>query len=89
MKFQLVQRIADLPALDGGLDSMICDDIAAIELRGFALDGERCGGQHLREELRGQPCFKGLAGPMWGGHDDNGEPIIRYEEWSVYELLSR
>ena len=36
------------------------------------------GGQHLREELRGQPQFLGLCGPMWGGMRD-GLPVIRYE----------
>ena len=43
----------------------------------------------LRKELQGQPKFKGLCGPMWGGTDENGDPVIRYEDWGSYEVLSR
>ena len=43
---------------------------------------------HLKAELRGHPKFKKLAGPMWNGIED-GEPVIRYEAWDVYEILSR
>jgi prefoldin subunit 5 len=43
----------------------------------------------LRKELQGQPKFQGLCGPMWGGTDENGDPVIRYEDWASYEVLSR
>ena len=34
-----------------------------------------------REELQGQPKFKkGLHGPTPGGYDDEGRPIIRYQD---------
>jgi hypothetical protein len=79
MKYQLVQQI------EGQLHSLVCEDIAAIELR-YALSG-KVGGQHLREELRGQPGFIGLAGPMWGGMIE-GEPCVRYEDAKAYEQLS-
>lgn len=33
--------------------------------------------QHLRPELRNQPCLEGLCGPMWGGyHDEDGDSIF-------------
>ena len=44
---------------------------------------------HLMEELRGRPKLKDMCGPCWGGNADNGEPIIRYEDWPSYEILSR
>jgi hypothetical protein len=45
------------------------------------------GGRHLREELRGEPVFEGLCGPMWGGIN-GGLPVVRYETWAVYERMS-
>jgi hypothetical protein len=60
---------------------------AALEVRGFKLDETRVGGNQLREELRGKPVFDGLAGPMWGGVE-NGDVIVRYEDWKAYEVLS-
>jgi hypothetical protein len=36
------------------------------------------GGSHLRPELRGQPSFSGLAGPMYGGPG-----VVRYETSEV------
>ena len=45
-------------------------------------------GKHLRPELQGQPKFKGLCGPMWGGRDDKGRPVIRYEDQKTYDSLS-
>lgn len=38
--------------------------------------------QHQREELQGQPKFKGLLGPMYDGD------AIRYENDRAYETLS-
>lgn len=64
------------------------DAVQAMQERGYEPDGERAGGRHLREELQGQLCFKKLCGPTWGGHTASGEPIIRYETWEAYEILS-
>jgi hypothetical protein len=41
-------------------------------------------GRHLRPELRGQPTFDQLLGPMHGGAGK-----VRYETGEVYERLSR
>ncbi len=79
MKYQLVTNRARC--------GEIFSDTAAIEVRGFRFTGGEGG--NLREELRGQPKFDGLCGPMWGGTTEDGEPIIRYEDWGTYELLSR
>jgi hypothetical protein len=62
--------------------------IECFAARGYEYHGEEQS-TRLREELRGQPKFKGLAGPMWGGTDENGDAIIRYEDWQSYEILSR
>ena len=33
--------------------------------------------QHMRPELRNQPCIEGLCGPMWGGYyDAKGQHIF-------------
>jgi hypothetical protein len=47
-----------------------------------------CNRRGVREELRGQPEFSGLLGPMFDGYDDAGNAVIRYEDQSTYELLS-
>lgn len=62
------------------------DPLAAFEVRGYKPTGH-VGGNHLREELRGQPKFHGLLGPMWGGFKD-GAPVIRYEGQAAYDILS-
>jgi hypothetical protein len=64
------------------------DQIAEFEARGFKTTGPETRGC-LREELRRKPKFEGLCGPMWGGTADNGDPIIRYEDWDTYNILSR
>jgi hypothetical protein len=43
--------------------------------------------EHLRECLQGQPTIKGLCGPMYDG-EINGQPVIRYETWAAYNVLS-
>lgn len=73
----------DVVDLDGAAGT---DVVAAIAARGFKPNG-RFGHERLREELRAQPCFDGLCGPMWGG-EENGRPVIRYETWKAYEHLS-
>ena len=41
-----------------------------------------------REELIGLPTFSGFCGPMWDGYGDDDEPVVRYEDWETYRLLS-
>lgn len=62
------------------------DPLAAFEVRGYRHTG-RFAPDHLRVELRGQPKFEGLLGPMWGG-DRDGVPVIRYEDQQTYDALS-
>lgn len=38
---------------------------------------------NVREEIAGQPTYKELAGPSYGG-----EGVVRYEDWASYERLS-
>lgn len=60
--------------------------IDTLQALGYAPKGiERS--PYKRRELRGQPTFNGLLGPMWGGETSDG-PIIRYETLSAYEQLS-
>ncbi len=55
--------------------------LAAMEVRGFQVEGFN-DNHRQREELIGQPKFKGLAGPMWDGDK------IRYEDWASNDALS-
>lgn len=55
--------------------------IPALEVRGFSFMGYT-NNPSVREELRVQPKFKGLLGPMWDGD------AIRYESPAAYEILS-
>jgi hypothetical protein len=72
------------------------DPLAAFEVRGYRFT--KLSSNHAdadprsavpRKELWDQPEFDGLCGPMWGGHDDKGRPILRYEDWETYDLLTR
>lgn len=60
--------------------------IAGMQARGFEHTGPVSNG-YLRKELQGQPRFRGLNGPMWGG-EKNGQPIVRYETVEAYQHLS-
>jgi hypothetical protein len=42
----------------------------------------------LRQELRGQPRFDKFCGPMWGGADEDGGYVVRYEDRGANEALS-
>jgi len=44
---------------------------------------------HLRPELQCQPHVQGLLGPMWDGLNQDGAPVIRYEDDQTYNTLSR
>jgi hypothetical protein len=80
-KYQIVTALARKAEI---IDA--ADPIGAFEDRGFKYRGDEIG-KHLRLELQAQPKFEGLAGPMWGGTDDEGNAIIRYEDWATYNLL--
>ncbi|KFN13784.1 hypothetical protein [Bacillus pseudomycoides] len=43
----------------------------------------------IRTQLQMQPRFHAFLGPMWGGYNDNGQPIIRYESTQAYNELSQ
>ena len=82
--YQLVQSV------DGTLISTIFTAeqlLPALEVRGFVAIG--ISPHRLRPELRGEPRFGNLYGPLWGGTcGETGLPIIRYEDASAYETLS-
>ena len=42
----------------------------------------------LRRELIGHPVFHSFHGPMWGGTDESGSPVVRYENPRALEILS-
>lgn len=44
--------------------------------------------RRLRRELQGQPVFDRFNGPLWGGTDESGSPVVRYENWRAAEVLS-
>jgi hypothetical protein len=86
--FQIITTVDGRPAT--GEQTFETDDpYAAFDIRGFRMELGKGGADYLREELRGQPKFAGLCGPMWGGTDEQGRPIIRYEDWRSYDFLSR
>lgn len=41
-----------------------------------------------RVELQGAPILKNFCGPMYGGEDNQGRAVIRYESQKVYDILS-
>ena len=81
-----VNTLFQIVTLNG---STYAADAAEVEALGYALDTGRTGGNRLRAELRGQPCFRGLCGPQWGGLNESGGPIVRYETWEAYKFYSR
>lgn len=68
--------------VDGKTNSVV-GSIEEVEVLGYKNNG--VSGGYLREELREQPTFIGLAGPMWSG-DKN---VLRYETAEMNELLSQ
>ena len=54
---------------------------AGMEERGFGFTGLNSNPRQ-RQELQGQPKFKGVVGPMWGGDH------LRYECPKAYASLS-
>jgi len=49
---------------------------------GYELNGYE-NNPRLRDELQGQPVFRGLIGPMY-----NGEGCVRYENQAAYNAMS-
>ena len=80
-RYQLVHTV------EGRLISETFDDLAAIEIR-YGAPVAYTTRRGLRQELIGQPVFGALYGPMWGGHDAEGEPIVRYEDSGANDRLS-
>lgn len=78
MRYRLIQEVNGMAIKTEFNEENV---IAAMEARGFALDGLNRNPRQ-REELQDQPKFKGLAGPMWDGD------TVRYEDWKTYERLS-
>ena len=67
-----------------GVDVFTEDDVMeGMKERGYEYLGENRN-DYNREELQGQPRFKGLCGPMW-----DGDGWIRYETPEMNDLLSR
>lgn len=89
---QLGEVLASMPAsmkyqvygaLDGKVFNNAVDLIKALRSIGISYSGPSDSGS-FRPELRGQPTFKELVGPMYDG---GGK--IRYETEEVYEMMSR
>ena len=78
-KYQIVCDVDGQHIVDVYDETNVVD---ALEFRGHILTGFNKK-KSCREELRGEPKFSGLLGPMWGGVHD-GVPVIRYEEPAVY-----
>lgn len=86
-----VKQAAD--AEGGGPLEFACEDglLAWAGREGEVYTGRTPAGAEktvLRAELRDQPLLRGLAGPMWDGETDEGNPVVRYETWELYEVLS-
>src|SRR5215469_11470211 len=56
--------------------------VAGLEVRGYTFK-ELETSERLREELRGEPKFNGLLGPMY-----DGPGVVRYETQQAYNILS-
>jgi hypothetical protein len=87
------QHVFTLERDDGGIEliSQIgpAENVFAyMEVRDHLYVGRTSTGGPLRQELRYQPKFDGVYGPMWGGVMD-GEVCLRYESPEAYEILSR
>jgi hypothetical protein len=69
-------------------ETITASDPAALDIR-FTPTGTNLNFR-CREELQNEPTYKELCGPMWGGIDAaSGKPIMRYEDWTAYEIMSR
>lgn len=60
------------------------DLIAAMEVRGYEHTGFTILSGRVRSELRGQPTFEGVCGPLYG----NEETPVRYEDVATFERMS-
>lgn len=75
MKYELIQTING---------TQICTTltptnlVAAMSVRGFELDKTWEPPATLREELQGQPKFRHVFGPLYGGPG-----VVRYEDWNT------
>ncbi len=88
MSYQLV-KVQKPEGLVSSLFASEAELISAFAELGFEHKGAESRAS-LRPELQGQPKFSGVCGPMWGGYGgaEGQEPVIRYESWEAYEILS-
>jgi hypothetical protein len=86
MKYRIVQ-VLQINGKREWLVTDVDDIVAAMEIRNAPVERMTRLDGPAREELRGLPVFKGFAGPSWGGIED-GETIVRYEDWNAYNILS-
>lgn len=68
----------------GNIEVAIENLECATEVRGWKIVGLKSTSTTFASEIRGQPMFDKLAGPMYGGPG-----IVRYECWETYDTLSR
>jgi hypothetical protein len=80
-RYMLVQMV------EGRMIAQKFDDMAALEIR-FGAPVAYATRRGLRDELQGQPQFRGLVGPMWGGNDTDGAAIVRYEDGQTNDRMS-
>ena len=72
---------------DKGFTSLATDDLEfTCATLGLVITGTEKR-TNLRPCLQGQPKIAGMIGPCYGG-DDNGIPVIRYEDQATYNALS-
>ena len=58
------------------------------EANGIAITGTQ-DNPRLHPELQGHPKLSGFCGPAWGGTNEAGAPVIRYEDAATYAALSQ
>lgn len=63
------------------------DHLDIIEQTGRTIIGSETR-KGLRDELKDEPKFEGLCGPLFGGFSKLGYAIIRYEDFETFKSLS-
>ena len=73
---------------DEGMTAVFTEDMTAWAEDNFAEITGTHANLRNRPELQGHPKLRGYVGPCWGGYNDQGDPIIRYEDAETYAQLS-
>lgn len=82
MKYRIVRMVGNAVSVTE-FDAVTPDEaISAAAARGYGFTYFNSN-RSQREELIGQPKFKGVLGPMWDGD------AIRYEDQAVYREFSQ